>query len=69
MKEKTPHQELGEALNIKFCAPNSDAGGRTTPDFDCDNHSFALKRNIVAIYKNIIAILAIVDSKLRFSVT
>jgi hypothetical protein len=61
VKEKTPHQK-GEALNFTFCAPNPDAGGRTTPGSDCTNNSFALKRNIVAIYKNIIAISAIVVS-------
>ena len=30
VKEKTPHQDKGEALNLTFCAPNPEAGGRTT---------------------------------------
>ena len=34
VKEKTPHQEQGEALNFTFCAPNPDAGGRTTSGFE-----------------------------------
>ena len=70
VKEKTPHQKKGEALNFTFCAPNPDAGGRTTSGSDEKDNSFALKRNIVAIYKNIIAILAIVFfSNSKFSGT
>ena len=69
MKEKTPHQDDGEALNLTFCAPNPDAGGRTTTGFDVMDHSFALKRNIVANYKNIIAIKAIIFSKSKSSGT
>ena len=69
MKEKTPHQDNGEALNLTFCAPNPEAGGRTTTGFDKNDNSFALKRNIVANYKNIIAIIAIIFSKSKFSGT
>ena len=31
IKEKTPHQEPGEALNLTFCEPELGVGGRTTP--------------------------------------
>ena len=34
VKEKTPHQDKGEALNLTFCAPNPEAGGRTTTGSD-----------------------------------
>ena len=34
VKEKTPHQGKGEALNLTFCAPNPEAGGRTTAGLD-----------------------------------
>ena len=60
VKEKNASPKKGEALNFTFCAPNPDVGGRTTTGSDQRKYSFALKRNIVAIYKNIIAILAIV---------
>ena len=60
VKEKTPHQEVGEALNSTFCASSRRAGGRTAPHNDLFRLYFALSRNIVAFYKNIIAIIAIV---------
>jgi hypothetical protein len=70
VKEKNASPRRGEALNFTFCAPKPDAGGRTTPGLDVQNNSFALKRNIVAIYKNISAILAIVFfSNSKFSGT
>ena len=31
IKEKTPHQRPGEALNLTFCEPELGVGGRTTP--------------------------------------
>lgn len=34
VKEKTPHQNIGEALNFTFCASWPGIGGRTTPGLD-----------------------------------
>ncbi len=37
VKEKTPHQKKGEALNFTFCARSPDVGGRTTTGSDKKN--------------------------------
>ena len=60
IKEKTPHQKTGEALNLTFCEPELGVGGRTTPRTDQLTLHFALTGNIVARYKNIIATIAII---------